>query len=262
MSGIVTENLGRAYSTGTGRRRDRVETTALDSVSLHVEEGELHGLLGPNGAGKTTLVKILSTVLLPTSGTAAVLGHDVIGDAASVRAKVGMVFGGDLGLYKRLTARQNLRYWAALYRLPDQVLVNIRYGGRVRVETDIPGKNPGKIRFPGCVGRDGYTRLYNGVPIRDGLGHRVAGVAGVHSGDNPPRHLGRGGALPARARPTPRARGWGPFRQLSSSPESTVGVVCDSPRRDLAGRAPRRAPRWTTRSRTAQTRRRTGPPRS
>jgi ABC-2 type transport system ATP-binding protein len=98
------------------RRKDPV--VALDSVDLAVEEGEIHGLLGPNGAGKTTLVKILATVLIPTAGSASVLGMDVVREAKRVRPVIGLVFGGDRGLYTRLTARQNLNYWAALYDVP------------------------------------------------------------------------------------------------------------------------------------------------
>lgn len=101
--------------------RGRPPVVALDGVSLTVEEGTIHGLLGPNGAGKTTLVKILSTILIPTSGSASVLGFDVVSDAAEVRPLIGLVFGGDRGLYTRLTGRQNLAYWAALYGVaPNQ----------------------------------------------------------------------------------------------------------------------------------------------
>ncbi len=75
-------------------------------------------MLGPNGAGKTTLTKILSTALLPSTGSAQILGHDVVRDTAKVRPKIGVVLGGDRGLYPRLNARQNLEYWAALYHVP------------------------------------------------------------------------------------------------------------------------------------------------
>jgi ABC-2 type transport system ATP-binding protein len=113
-SAIEIAGLGRTFRV---RRRSDADTVALDQVSLTVGRGEIHGLLGPNGAGKTTLVKVLSTVLLPTSGTARVLGQDVVRDVRAVREVTGVVFGGERGLYTRVTARQNLTFWGTLYRL-------------------------------------------------------------------------------------------------------------------------------------------------
>lgn len=110
---VRVRGLHRSY-----RRRTGPELVALAGIDLDVAVGEVHGLLGPNGAGKTTLCKILSTVLLPTAGSASVLGHDVVSAADAVRRRIGIVFGGERGLYTRLTARQNLEYWAALYRVP------------------------------------------------------------------------------------------------------------------------------------------------
>lgn len=109
---VEVDGLGRTF-----RSKRRPEVVALSNVSLRVERGEVHGLLGPNGAGKTTLVKVLSTVLLPTTGTARVMGHDVVSETSAVRPLIGIVLGGERGLYNRLTARQNLRYWAALQKL-------------------------------------------------------------------------------------------------------------------------------------------------
>jgi ABC-2 type transport system ATP-binding protein len=76
------------------------------------------GLLGPNGAGKTSTAKILMTVLLPTSGFARILGHDVVRDTQTVRRLTGVILGGDAGLYTRLSARDNLLLFADLYGMP------------------------------------------------------------------------------------------------------------------------------------------------
>jgi ABC-2 type transport system ATP-binding protein len=112
VEAVDVQSIRRVF---TPRKREPV--TALEGVSLTVPSGEVHGLLGPNGAGKTTLVKILSTVLLPTDGRAFVCGHDVVAETKAVRPLIGIVFGGERGLYTRLSARQNLEYWGALYRL-------------------------------------------------------------------------------------------------------------------------------------------------
>jgi ABC-2 type transport system ATP-binding protein len=116
MGVIEAIELRRTYRTTTGViRRKPLEVEAVRGVSFAVEQGELFGLLGPNGAGKTTTIKMLITLLLPTSGQARVLGQDVVTHAKSVRQRIGYVFGGDRGLYERLSALDNLRYFAELY---------------------------------------------------------------------------------------------------------------------------------------------------
>jgi ABC-2 type transport system ATP-binding protein len=116
MAVIEAIELRRTYRTSTGViRRKPLEVEAVRGVSFAVEQGELFGLLGPNGAGKTTTIKMLITLLLPTSGQARVLGHDVVADPRAVRKRIGYVFGGDRGLYERLSALDNLRYFAELY---------------------------------------------------------------------------------------------------------------------------------------------------
>jgi ABC-2 type transport system ATP-binding protein len=92
--------------------------TALQGIDLQVERGELFGLLGPNGAGKTTLIKILATLVLPTSGSALVNGYDVTHAGARVRESIGYVMSDERSFHWRLTGRQNLRFFAALNNLP------------------------------------------------------------------------------------------------------------------------------------------------
>ena len=119
---VEAVDLRRTYKTTTGTfRRGSVEVEAVRGISFEIQEGELFGLLGPNGAGKTTTIKMLITLLIPTSGTARVLGHDVVKDAKWVRQRIGYVFGGDRGLYERLSALDNLRYFAELYGVDPKV---------------------------------------------------------------------------------------------------------------------------------------------
>lgn len=87
---------------------------AVDNISFKVNNGEIVGLLGENGAGKTTTLRMLATMLKPTDGTAVLNGHDIIKDQAKVRGEVGILFGGEVGLYDRLTARENIKYFAQL----------------------------------------------------------------------------------------------------------------------------------------------------
>jgi ABC-2 type transport system ATP-binding protein len=118
---VEAVDLRRTFRTRTGFFRGRSQVVeAVRGLSLHIETGELFGLLGPNGAGKTTTIKMLITLLLPTSGGARVLGYDVVEDVREVRRRIGYVFGGDRGLYERLSARDNLRYFSELYGVPPR----------------------------------------------------------------------------------------------------------------------------------------------
>jgi ABC-2 type transport system ATP-binding protein len=121
VAAIELENVRRLFNTSTGvfRRRHK-EVVALDRLSLSVGEGELFGILGPNGAGKTTTIKVLTTLLIPTEGSARVLGRDVVQDTQRVRRSIGFVFGGERGLYYRVSGRDNLHYFAELYGLPPE----------------------------------------------------------------------------------------------------------------------------------------------
>jgi ABC-2 type transport system ATP-binding protein len=121
MGVIEAHDLWRTYRTSTGIvRRKTIDVEAVRGVTFDVADGELFGLLGPNGAGKTTTIKMLITLLLPTSGSARVLGLDVVKDAREVRKRIGYVFGGDRGLYERLPAVDNLKYFAELYGVPPR----------------------------------------------------------------------------------------------------------------------------------------------
>src|SRR5258707_5493876 len=138
---IEAIELSRTYRTSAGTLRRRpLEVEAVRGISFEVAEGELFGLLGPNGAGKTTTIKMLITLLLPTAGEARVLGYDVVKDAREVRKRIGYVFGGERGLYERLSALDNLRYFAELYAVPpreqrpriDELLELVGLKGRER----------------------------------------------------------------------------------------------------------------------------------
>jgi len=129
MAVIEAHDLHRTYRTSTGvLRRKWMDVEAVRGVSFAIEQGELFGLLGPNGAGKTTTIKMLITLLIPTKGSASVLGFDVVNDAREVRRRIGYVFGGERGVYERLSGYDNLRYFAELYGVePDRIKPRIEY---------------------------------------------------------------------------------------------------------------------------------------
>lgn len=110
---VAARQLRKVY--GGGRRQ---RTVAVDGVSFSCHAGEVYGLIGPNGAGKTTTLRMLSTVLSPTDGTAIVAGHDVVRDSHRVRESIGFL-SGNTGLYGRLNPREVLRYFGQLHGMDD-----------------------------------------------------------------------------------------------------------------------------------------------
>jgi ABC-2 type transport system ATP-binding protein len=118
---IETSNLGRTYKLRGPKKGEQKQLVALEGVGLQVREGELFGLLGPNGAGKTTLIKILTTLLAPSTGWAKVSGVDVSVDPESVRRRINMVSGGESSGYGLLTVRENLWMFSQFYGIPSDV---------------------------------------------------------------------------------------------------------------------------------------------
>jgi ABC-2 type transport system ATP-binding protein len=109
---IKTTNLSKTYQS-QGKA-----VTAVQNVTFSVGRGELFGLFGPNGAGKSTIVRMLTTLLAPSSGTASVNGFDVLRDEMQVRASIGLVTADERSFYGRLTTQQNLQFYAAMQNIP------------------------------------------------------------------------------------------------------------------------------------------------
>ncbi len=125
MAFITIENVSKTFVTGRRLRhlfspnasKRLARITALDDVSLAIGQGECFGLVGPNGAGKTTLLKILATLILPDGGTVKVNGYDLKRDR-QIKGSIGLVTGDERSFYWRITARQNLEFFASLHQLP------------------------------------------------------------------------------------------------------------------------------------------------
>jgi ABC-2 type transport system ATP-binding protein len=145
MHTIEVSKLRRTFKSSLGVLKRKTKTiNAVDSISFEVKAGELFGLLGPNGAGKTTTVKMLTTLLIPSGGSAHVAGLDVVREAEKIRPRIGFIFGGERGLYWRLSGEDNLRYFASLYYVDPQLakkripylleLVKLEDRGKEKVE--------------------------------------------------------------------------------------------------------------------------------
>ena len=158
MAGPAVRLQGVDHSYAPRRDRDTARW-ALRGVDLDIDDGGIFGLLGPNGAGKTTMVKIISTLLVPTEGSVEVLGHDAVKQPRAVRPEVGLVLGGDRGLYDRLSGYDNLRYFAELY---------------------------------GMGGRDGKRRIAEVLDVVRMTGHETERVERYSRGMRQRLHIARG----------------------------------------------------------------------
>ena len=136
---VRIENLSKMYLTKQRKGLFQTETKAVEAlkgVSFEIRPGEVFGLLGPNGAGKTTLIKCLTTLLLPTSGAAWINGYQLTKEDNPIRATVGCMLMGERGLYWKLTGRENLEFFGALYHLSpsarrrraDEIIARLNLG--------------------------------------------------------------------------------------------------------------------------------------
>ncbi|WP_059172106.1 ABC transporter ATP-binding protein [Bacillus sp. FJAT-27445] len=143
---ISVKNVKRTYVTEQGFFKKKTKTVeALKGISFEVKKGEVFGLLGPNGAGKTTMIKILTTMLIATEGQATILGLDAETEYHKLRPQINFILGGERNLYWRLSASDNLTYFADLYKIPrsnqkEQIpkllqLVGLEDAANQRVET-------------------------------------------------------------------------------------------------------------------------------
>lgn len=143
---IELKDLKREFVVTKGWiKRKKEIVKAVDGISFEVKKGEIFGLLGQNGAGKTTIIKMLITLLAPSSGTCKVLGYNAYGEEKKFRDKINFIFGGEMGVYRRLSARDNLKYFANLYYMDEEKankqidklleLVNLKEKADVLVET-------------------------------------------------------------------------------------------------------------------------------
>lgn len=123
---VKVENLTRNYIKKSGILKKKTSIVkAVDGISFEVKKGEIFGLLGQNGAGKTTTIKMLITLLAPTKGICKVLGCDTFKEDKLIRPRINFIFGGEMGVYRRLSARDNLRYFANLYLIPKEKQASI-----------------------------------------------------------------------------------------------------------------------------------------
>lgn len=122
------------------------DLTAVNDLHFEVNRGEIFGLLGENGAGKTTTLRMLATMLKPTTGTAEICGFDLIKDSEKVRSHIGILFGGEAGLYDRLTAAENIAYFAELNDMSrPEIKERVAYLAKIFGMEDYINKRAGRL---------------------------------------------------------------------------------------------------------------------
>ncbi len=180
--GISTEGLAKRFGRGSAITRLLVRAprhdtiTALEEVTFALGPGEVAALVGPNGAGKSTLLRVLATLLLPDAGTATLAGHDVATEPVAVRRAMAFVTADDRSFSWRLTGRENLEFFVALYGMR---------GGTVRVAVD------GALERASLVdaGDDAFATYSSGMRQRLALARGLATHARVLLLDEPFRSL-------------------------------------------------------------------------
>lgn len=127
MKNIISiKNLTRIYNIKEGLlKQEKKVVNAVNDVSFEVKKGEIFGLLGPNGAGKTTIIKVMTTLLAPSSGEVKILGYDSFGEEKYIRPRINFIFGGERSLYWRLSAKDNLQFFCDQYLVPKSKQIQI-----------------------------------------------------------------------------------------------------------------------------------------
>lgn len=140
---ITVQNVSRTF-------KDKKKTVeAVKNVTFTVKKGEVVGLLGENGAGKTTLLRMISTILEPSEGEIEIDGINIEKDPMKIKGKIGVLFGSETGLYDRLTARENLEYFARLYGMSQhetKVRIDnlaVRFGMKDYIDRKVGGFSKG-----------------------------------------------------------------------------------------------------------------------
>jgi len=122
---IEVKNIYRWYESKKGFiKREKVLKNAVNGISFNVPQGQIFGLIGPNGAGKTTTIKMMTTLLTPSKGSISIFGLDITKSYKEIQKRINFIYGGERSLYWRLSARDNLIYFADLYSVPKELMKN------------------------------------------------------------------------------------------------------------------------------------------